>query len=47
MGRRVTVVLDEDVIKKLRIIQSKKISKTADTVSFSSVINQELRKSVK
>ena len=47
MGRRVTVVLDEDVIKKLRNIQAKKINKTADTVSFSSVINQELRKSIK
>ena len=47
MGKRVTVVLDEDVIKKLRNIQAKKINKTTDTVSFSSVINQELRKCVK
>ena len=47
MSKRITIVLDDDLVKKLRMIQSKKIAKTEGTVSFSSVINSELRKSVK
>ncbi len=45
--KRITVVLDDEVVKKLRNIQSKKISKSKKSVSFSSVINEELRKSLK
>jgi len=47
MARRITVVLDDEVVKKLRIIQSKKISKLTEHVSFSRVINEELRKALK
>ncbi len=47
MSRRVTIVLDGDLAKKLRIIQSKKISKSTEHVSFSRVINMELRKGLK
>ena len=47
MTKRVTIVLDDDLVKKLRIIQSKKIAKSKKSVSFSSVINDELRKTVK
>ena len=47
MSKRVTTVLDDDLVKKLRIIQSKKISKLSKHVSFSRVINDELRKAVK
>ena len=47
MPKRITVVLDDDLVKKLRIIQSKKVSKSKKSVSFSSVINEELRKVVK
>jgi len=43
-GKRVTIVLDDSLAKKLRIIQSKKISKSNKSVSFSNVINEELRK---
>jgi len=46
MGKRVTIVLDEVLVKKLRIIQSKKISKSASSVSFSRVINETLRKAL-
>jgi len=46
MPKRVTIVLDDDLAKKLRIIQSKKISKLQTSVSFSSVINDELRKNI-
>jgi len=47
MSKRVTIVLDDVLVKKLRIIQSKKISKLIKHISFSSVINEELRKYLK
>ena len=47
MGKRITIVLDDDLVKKLRVIQAKKLTKAENSVSFSSVINQELRKIVK
>ena len=45
MSKRVTIVLDDDVVKKLRIIQAKNLVKSKVSVSFSSVVNDELRKS--
>jgi hypothetical protein len=47
MGKRITVILDDEVVKKLRILQSKKISKSVESVSFSSVVNGELKKILK
>ncbi len=47
MHKRITVVMDDAVVKKLRIVQSKKISKSKKSVSFSRVINEELRKALK
>jgi predicted transcriptional regulator len=47
MSKRVTIVLDDDLVKKLRTIQSKKITKSKASVSFSSIVNEELRKSLK
>ena len=47
MSKRITIVLDDDLVKKLRMIQSKNIAKSKKSVSFSSVINNELRKSFK
>ena len=40
-------MLDDDLVKKLRHIQSKKISKLTEHVSFSRVVNEELRKVLK
>ena len=45
MGKRVTIVLDDDLDKKLRNIQADQIKHTDGSVSFSSVINQAIRKS--
>jgi len=47
MSKRITVVFDDELVKKLRIVQSKKIIKSKKSVSFSSVINEELRKALK
>lgn len=47
MGKRVTVVLEDDILKKLRIIQAKQIKDSSASVSFSEVINETLKKSLK
>lgn len=47
MAKRVTIMIDDDLDKKLRLLQSKLISKTNESISYSSVINNELRKQLK
>jgi len=47
MGKRITLVLDDDLVKKLREKQAKLIKESAKSVSFSSVVNQTIRKSIK
>ena len=47
MGKRVTIVIDDTVNKKLRIIQAKRIGKSSNHVSFSKILNDELRKTLK
>ena len=47
MAKRITVVFDDELVKKLRIIQSMNIRKSKKAVSFSRVVNDELRKSIK
>ena len=44
MGKRITIVLDDDLLKKLHEIQAKQIKKTQKSVSFSRVLNEVLRK---
>jgi hypothetical protein len=47
MIRRHTIVLDKDIESKLRSMQADLIRKTGSSVSFSSVINQMLKKALK
>jgi hypothetical protein len=47
MGKRITVVLDDDLVKKLHEIQAKLIRETTKSVSFSSVLNETIRTSLK
>ena len=47
MAKRVTIMIDDDIDKKLRMLQSKLIAKTNGTVSYSKVINDELKKQLK
>ena len=47
MAKRVTIVIDEDLDKKLRSLQAKEITKTTKSVSFSQIINGVLRKNLK
>lgn len=44
MSKRVTVMLDDDVDKKIRLKQSKEIQNSMSSVSFSKVLNAILRK---
>jgi len=46
-SRRVTVMLDDDLLKKLRIIQAAKIRKSERSVSLAQVINHMLEKGLK
>ena len=47
MAKRVTVMIDEDLDKKLRQLQAKMIQETSSSVSYSNVINHILHKSLK
>ena len=40
-------MIDDDIDKKLRLLQAKMIAKSNESVSYSSVINQELKKQLK
>lgn len=47
MGKRVTIVLDEEIYEKLRKLQAKMIQDSNKSVSFSRVINENLFKTTK
>jgi len=47
MGKRVTIMLDIDLDKKMRQLQAKMIQNTSSSVSFSMILNQVLRDSLK
>ena len=47
MSQRITIVLDDDLVKKLREKQSSLIKKSSTSISFSRVVNETLRKGIK
>ncbi len=47
MAKRVTIVLDDELDKKLRQIQAKIIQQEHSSCSYSKVINNILRKGLK
>lgn len=42
-SKRITIVMDDEVIQKLRQIQAQKIRETQSSVSFSQVLNNQLK----
>ena len=46
MSKRVTLLIDDDLYKKLRSKQATEIKKTATTVSFSKIITDILKKHI-
>lgn len=47
MAHRITIIISDELVSKLRKIQAEQIKKTDKNVSFSHVINEILRKTVK
>jgi len=47
MAKRITIMLDDDMDKKLRIRQADLIKKSQSSISFSKVINEVLRGKIK
>ena len=47
MSRRVTVVIDEDLDKKIRLRQAKLIRQEQSSYSYSRVLNETIRKGLK
>lgn len=47
MKKRITIIMDCKLDKKIKVLQKKEIIKTGKSVSYSSVLNSVLRKSVK
>ena len=47
MAKRITIMIDDDIDKKLRDIQAKMIQTSTSSVSYSKVINETLRKNKK
>lgn len=45
--KRISVVVEEDVVKKLKHIQAKKLLKADGNVSFSQIVNDQLKKSLR
>ena len=47
MSKRITIMIDDVIDKKLRLIQAKQIASTSGSVSYSKVLNDALRKQLK
>jgi len=47
MAKRITIILDNELLKKLHEIQAKLIKQSSKSVSFSRVMNDVLRKALK
>jgi hypothetical protein len=47
MAKRITIMIDDDLDKKLRQLQAKLIQETSSSISYSQVINETIRKSIK
>ena len=46
MARRVTIMIENDLDKKIRTYQAKKIQKENSTFSYSKTVNELLRKAI-
>ena len=44
MAKRVTIILDDDLLKKLHEKQAKLIRESVKSISFSRIVNDTLRK---
>lgn len=47
MARRMTILIDDDLDKKIRLLQAKEITKSTKSVSYSKIVNGIIRKNLK
>lgn len=47
MSKRITIMIEDDLDKKLRLRQAKLIQETSSSVSYSQVLNETIRKNLK
>ena len=47
MAKRVTIMIDDDIDKKLRLRQAKLIQQEQSSYSYSKVVNETIRKVLK
>jgi len=47
MARRVTIMINDDLDKKIRLLQAKMIQKENKSISYSFVVNSILKNSLK
>jgi len=47
MAKRITIMIDDDLLKKLHEMQAKQIKESQKSVSFSRVLNGTLRTGLK
>ena len=47
MAERITIMLNSEIVKKLRKLQAKKITEASSSVSFSRIVNEVLEKGLK
>jgi len=47
MAKRITIMIDNEIDRKVRNLQAKIIQKESDTCSFSRVVNELLKKALK
>lgn len=47
MSKRITIMIDSGLDKKLRLLQAEKITKTQSSYSFSKILNETLKEALK
>ncbi|MHA7734587.1 hypothetical protein [Nitrosopumilus sp. S6] len=47
MVRRVTITMDDELVKKIYTLQAKEITKSQQHISFSNIINAQLKHALK
>jgi len=47
MSKRITIMLDDDLLRKLYELQAKQIKDSTKSISFSRVLNEVVRKNLK
>ena len=47
LPRRITITMDDELVKKIYHLQSKEITKSQKHVSFSDIVNLQLKRALK